>query len=287
MKKISLMVLVIFLISVISGCKINTSSTALKDISKTGDNKFTCTYEGVKHDFIVYLPDESKDAPMVMLLHGYGESAEAFRSKTGFHERSLGRGYAAIYVGASSSGWNSGIAADGNDDVAFLKALAGYLQDEYHLSKDKTYVTGFSNGGFMVHRIAMEAQDVFHGCVSVAGKMPKSIWQAKNDANNVSYFQVTGEMDDVVPKHSDKSADSSIDPAIEDVMDYWVSTNGLSLESEDEIGNGSHLKKYSSEGKKNKVWDLTVKDGKHSWPDDGINGFVINDLILDFFDSVK
>lgn len=295
MKKTSLVMVFVILISLLTGCMTDSASGKLKDVVKIDENKYSCTFDGVKHDFLLYLPSEYKNAPLVMLLHGYAESAELFRSKTSFHETAAPRGYAAVYVdgssnkagGAGANGWNSGISSEGNDDVAFLRDLAVCLQEKFSLNKDRTYAVGFSNGAFMTHRLAMEAQDTFSGCVSVAGKMPKAVWEKRNESNNVSFFQVTGEKDNVVPKHSDRSADSAIDPAIEDVVDYWVTSDGLSFADESETGKGSKLTKYQAEGKRSKVWNLSVKDGYHSWPDDRINAFVINDLILDFFDAVN
>ncbi|MBQ6520155.1 MAG: hypothetical protein IJI14_15685 [Anaerolineaceae bacterium] len=47
----------------------------------------------------------------------------------------------------------------------------------------------------MVHRLEMEAGDIFSACVSVAGMMPVKIWNARNDANNISFFQISGKKD--------------------------------------------------------------------------------------------
>ena len=63
-------------------------------------------------------------------------------------------------------------------------------------------------------------------------------------------------------------------------MDYWVTTSGLSLSETVELENGE-LKKYSTDGKKNQVWDLFVKDGTHSWASD------TNAWILEFIESLK
>ena len=51
---------------------------ALSDVSQISDNKYSCSYDGVSHEFILYLPDQPEDAPLVLMLHGYGESAETF-----------------------------------------------------------------------------------------------------------------------------------------------------------------------------------------------------------------
>ena len=185
----------------------------------------------------------------------------------------------------SSIGWNSGIGAEGNDDTAFLTALAKYLQKEYSFDEHRTFAAGFSNGAFMVHRLAMEAADTFSACVSVAGLMPVKIWEARKERSDVSFFQISGEMDDVVPKNSDGSAAHAKDPAIEDVMSYWAGSNRLDHCVSEEIGNGSVLSKCSGEQSPNRVWHLLVKDGRHSWPDKKQNGIDTNRLILAFFNE--
>ena len=265
----------------------------LSDVSQISDGKYTCTYENVKHDFVIYLPENAENAPFVVMLHGYGESAEGFCSNVHFEEEACEKGYAVIYVdgatdpndSTSSKGWNSGISNDGNNDVAFLCSLAKYLEKEYSFNEERAYAVGFSNGAFMTHRLAMEGASVYTGVVSVAGKMPENIWKNKNEKNNISFFQITGEKDEVVPKNSDDSAKYSKDPAIEDVMDYWVSSNDLKQVDSTQIGNESVLTKYSNDDTSVRVWNLDVKNGRHSWPDESLCGFDMNSLILDFFED--
>lgn len=269
----------------------------LSDVSKIDDTTFTCTYEGVKHDFQVYLPDNAENAPLAIMLHGYGESAAKMKEKTHFDEDAVPGGVVVVYVdgatdpgdATSSTGWNSGISATGNNDICFLVSLSEYLVKEYFLNADKVFAVGFSNGAFMTHRIAMEGAATFAGVVSVAGKMPESIWEERGNTGSISFFQVTGEKDDVVPKYSDNSAKYAKDPAIEDVMDYWVSLNGLELEGTEEIGKGSELTKYSADGKAAKVWNLSIKGGRHSWPEENIEKdkkeININSLILEFIEQ--
>ena len=139
----------------------------------------------------------------------------------------------------------------------------------------------------MAHRLAMEAGDTFSACVSVAGMMPAKIWQNRNDTNDISFFQITGEKDDVVPKNSDGSAEYAPAPAIEDVMTYWAMSNGLEKCESEEIGKGSILTKYRSDEKKNQVWTLFIKNGRHSWPNEKRCGIDANSLILAFFETVS
>lgn len=293
MKKIRYLCSIIVLIILLTGCGNKTEIKRIENIVQEKKHHFSCTFDGIKHDFILDLPDETKDAPLVVMLHGYGNTAESFRSMVHFEEEANALGYAVVYVtgavnpgdSTSSIGWNSGISIDGNDDVGFLISLAKYLQEEYSFDENRTFAVGFSNGAFMTHRLAMEASDTYAAFVSVAGIMPESIWNERKELNEVSFFQITGEKDDVVPKNSDESAKYSQAPAIEEVMEYWAKSNGLESFETCEIGKGSVLSKYTSKEKRNKVWHLFVKDGRHSWPDESISGIDTNAMILEFLEQ--
>lgn len=259
--------------------------------SKDGDHTFICECEGVKHDFVLDLPEVSENAPLILMLHGYGESADAFRTKTAFHQQANEQGFAVVYVtgapspedATSSNGWNSGVGENSNDDVRFLGGLAKYLCEKYNFDSTRIYAVGFSNGAFMTHRLAMEAGDIFNSVVSVAGMMSESIWENRNEDCNVGIFQITGEKDDVVPKNSDGSVKYAKAPAIEDVMDFYVAKNKLELLENETVGKKSTLKKYASKESSVQVWDLFIPDGRHAWPDSQITGVNVNQLILEYF----
>ncbi len=291
-KKVKYFCFIFMLSALLTGCG-KEEMKKIENIVQEQDNQFSCTFDGVNHDFILDLPDQTDGAPLVVMLHGYGNTAESFRSTVHFEEEANALGYAVVYVtgaaspndSTSSIGWNSGMGIEGNDDVGFLVSLAKYLQKEYSLDKKRVYAVGFSNGAFMTHRLAMEAADTYAAVVSVAGMMPEGVWDERNELNEVSFFQITGEKDDVVPKNSDGSAKYSKAPAIEDVMEYWAESNGLEPSETCEVGKGSVLSKYTSKGKQKQVWNLFVKDGRHSWPDESISGIDTNAMILEFLEQ--
>ena len=293
-RKIISAVLLMFML--VYGCiQADGSAETLPVVTHLEGNRFSCSFDGVKHDFILDLPKKTEGAPLVLMLPGYGNTAESFRSSVHFEEDAIPLGYAVAYVtGApnpndpvSAVGWNSGISADGNDDTAFLTSLAAYLQREYGFDGKRIFAVGFSNGAFMVHRLAAEAADTFSAFVSVAGAMPVRIWNERKETNDISFFQTTGEQDHVVPKNSDGSAETSKDPAIEDVMSYWAESGGLYRCESEEAGNGSLLTKCGDKRTRNQVWSLFVKNGRHSWPGMKLNGIDTNLLILEFFKTVS
>lgn len=269
------------------------STCMIDDVIEVKNRNYECSYEGVKHDFILDLPATTKDAPLVLMLHGYGESAEGFKTKSAFEKDANKLGYAVCYVtgapnpedSTSSNGWNSGIGISSNEDVDFLCGLSNYLCDTYGFDPDRVYVVGFSNGAFMTHRLALEASDTFAAVVSVAGMMPESIWDNKPEKLEIGVFQITGQKDDVVPKFSDGSAKYSKAPAIEDVIDYYATANNLMTDDVDTIGNNSILTKFSSPDSNYQVWNLFIPGGRHSWPDEKITGINVNQLILEYLST--
>ncbi|MCR4630547.1 MAG: prolyl oligopeptidase family serine peptidase [Treponema sp.] len=249
------------------------------------DSKYFCLYDATKYNFILDLPEETNDAPLIFMLHGYGTSAEGFRNTVHLEEAANKLGYAVVYV-TGSVGWNYGVSSDGNDDIGFLTELADYLQKEFKFDKKRTYAVGYSNGGFMAHRLAVEAPETFSACVSVAGKLCGNIWKNKKQKTKVSFLQFTGEKDDVIPKHSDNSAAHAIDPAIEDVISYYSKLDGLTESETSNIGNCILEKHWSNKSNK-QVWHVFIKDGRHAWPDMAFNKIDTNLLIMEFLETKK
>ena len=293
-KKVLLIVFAFLIFVAGSGSAIpNHKNCILADVIKTGDNGFICSFEGVKHDFILEMPDEVAGAPLVIMLHGYGNDAKSFKQYTAFDAEATARGYGVVYVTGAPSpedptsaiGWNSGIGVSEKNDTGFLCALANYMCETYAFDNTRVFAVGFSNGAFMVHRLALEANDVFSAVVSVAGMMPESVWENRDENCSVGVFQITGEKDDVIPKNIDGSAKYSKAPAIEDVIDYYVRGNALELSEECSTGKKASLEKYRSDNSDKQVWNLIIPDGRHSWPGESATGIKTNELILDFLDT--
>ena len=296
MKKTRSLCILAMLLAFVFGCaQAKAESPEIEDMEQISENSFSCSFDGVKHRFLLYLPDEPAGAPLVVMLPGYGNTAESFRTAVHFEVEANACGYAVVYVtGApdpnsptSAVGWHSELGTDGNRDAEFLVSLTEVLQAEYSLDPKNAYVIGFSNGGLMVHRLSAEASDTFSAFVSVAGWMPKSVWNVRGESVEFGFFQITGEKDDAVPKNSDGSARYAKDPAIEDVMNYLAESNGLDHHATDIIGKGSVLTKHSSSEKPQEIWHLLVANGRHSWPSEQFNGINTNALILEFFEAQK
>ena len=78
---------------------------------------------------------------------------------------------------------------------------------------------------------------------------------------------------------------TAIDPAIEDVIEYYVQANELEIKEDVKIAS-STLTKYKSNFSDKKIFHLLVAEGNHSWPTEQINGIDTNKLILEFLKSI-
>lgn len=256
-------------------------------------NSYSCTFSEQEHKFDIYFPenfDASTTHPLVVMLHGFGNSAESFATQTKFEKEACKEGYVVVYLTSTPDskgdiGWNSGLGESDKDDVGYIKALVSYLQKEYNCDKNRTFAVGFSNGAFMTQRLAVDADDTFTGVASVAGMMPKLTWDSRKEQANVGVLEIYGTKDDVVPMISNGSNKTAVAPAIEDVMEYWRQANNLSEKKEEDLSKITSCVKCYNEEKTQFVWTVVIEDGRHSWPDEGYCGFSVNKLILEFFDQ--
>jgi len=263
----------------------------ITDVVQVKDNTYECQFEGMTFKFMLFLPEKvDSNTPLLLMLPGLGNNSSSFKLQTHMDEAACPRGYAVCYVqpaqGMGSKGWDCGLMDPQEvDSLDYLVNLAIYLQDEYGLSKTKAFAAGFSNGGFMAHRVAMEASDTFLAVASVAGMMTATVWDERPDKMSIGVLEIYGTKDNVVPQNGTGTAAASPFPAIELVMDYWASANGLGSSSVEALSDKAEITKYSALFNKTQVWSVKIEGGAHEWPEEDIAGFDTNSLILDFFDQ--
>ena len=143
----------------------------------------TISSGGVDRDFFLYVPDsynENTPAPLVFCLHGYGSSASANISYTGFRPVADTAGFILIHPQGTQDlfgtpHWNVGWGSSSVDDVAFVEDMIDYVDDNYNLNNDRIYSTGMSNGGFMSYLLACQLSDKIAAIASVTGTMSLSL----------------------------------------------------------------------------------------------------------------
>jgi polyhydroxybutyrate depolymerase len=58
------------------------------------------------------------------------------------------------------------------DDVGFTRAIVAFMNRKYGIDPDRVYALGYSNGGAMVLRLALESPDLVAGVISISANLP-------------------------------------------------------------------------------------------------------------------
>jgi polyhydroxybutyrate depolymerase len=123
--------------------------------------------------------DSSTPTPLIVSLHGYSVDISTLEVRLPFEP--LADSYNFIYVQPQgtldSTGrrfWNGTDACCAYDnssvnDSAYLRALIDAIRRNYAVDPKRIYITGYSNGGFMAHRMACDHADLIAAVVSYAG----------------------------------------------------------------------------------------------------------------------
>lgn len=137
---------------------------------------------GSARTYRVYTPREQQaGAPLVVVLHGSGQSGAQVRVETGygFDRLADANGFIVVYPDAFEGFWNAcNIVGDYSanaldiDDVGFLTQLVDMLIAERGVDPARVYATGSSRGGAMTYRLALEAPSHFRAVAAVSASLP-------------------------------------------------------------------------------------------------------------------
>lgn len=151
--------------------------------------------------------DPAKAWPLVILLHGYVESAPFIDGwlKIGDEVDSQSFLLAVPEGTKDQTGvryWNATNAccdlfANKVDDVGYLKAVIADMKWKFNVDPKRVYVMGHSNGAFMAHRLACEMADQIAGIVALSG-VNYADASACKPSGPVAVLQVHGTLDPVI-----------------------------------------------------------------------------------------
>lgn len=141
--------------------------------------KGTIEVGGLTRTYRTYLPlDLRKGAPLVIVMHGSGESGARMRVETGYGFDRLAdkHGFAVVYPDAHDGYWDIcgivGAVTVPVDDVGFLEALSDKLATEIGIDRNRVFAIGSSRGGAMAMRLALEAPSRFRAVAAVSSNVP-------------------------------------------------------------------------------------------------------------------
>jgi len=133
--------------------------------------------------------------PVVFMLHGTSGTGEEFYEKSGWRELGTKENFITVFpsslrwcfvkdgVEERNSRWVNGSVTENPcagppqdyvDDTKFLKHLVTLLSDTLPINPKMVFLSGFSNGSNEMHKLAVEAGDVFKAFAGTSGNLSES-----------------------------------------------------------------------------------------------------------------
>lgn len=260
------------------------------------EGRNTLEFEGQAREFYLHLPlayDGTTALPLVIVLHGGGGNGPRIARQTDFAAKADAEGFVVVFpdgqdVGGGRHYWNAGkgIADDPakakatGDDIGFIAALIDRLTDDLAIDEQRIYVTGFSNGAAMTHRLACEMSDR----IAVAAAVASGLSAACDPTSPVSVLQMNGTDD---PHFTD----ATIEVGGQQVgwwyaIAFWSDFNACPSEPVIEVVDRVTTETHGPCAAGTEVVRITLAGVHHNWPggpagpDDPVEG---TDVVWDFF----
>src|ERR1700692_1478885 len=165
-------------------------------------------------EFLEYVPhDVSRHSPLVIVLHGALMDAKLMREWTGYEFDQLAdqHDFVVVYPDGYKHNWNDchskatfAAHTEKIDDMGFVKGLIAREVAQRQIDETHVYVLGYSNGGQMALRLALQTPAQAAG-IAIAG----ASLQAPEDSScpeqgSVPLLVVDGEKDPINPINGGK-----------------------------------------------------------------------------------
>ena len=187
-------------------------------------------WQSIDREYIIRMPDEHEGSvPVIFFLHGLNDNITRCDQEFNFSQLANYYGWAIVIPQAINSGvgtmWNAGLMSSSIDDSGFLMALLDSLIVQYQLDPDSVFFTGFSMGGFMTHRMAIEHGDRITACAPVSGLITNAM-AAQTPIAPVRMLHIHGTNDNVVGYNGNSTTFSmALGLGVDDILLYWQNAN--------------------------------------------------------------
>ena len=168
-----------------------------------------------------------------------------------------------------------------NDDVGFLKSLVAKVRSDLAIDSNRSYVTGFSNGAMMTHRIACEASELFAAVALVGGRVEPGF--ECMPTNKRPLLQINGGRDVAAPHDGSGSRDGYFFASTKAVTAHSLSGEACRAEtgtwSTPTIDKENVQCTIACGASDHSVVDCIWPEGNHRWPGTpdfrGSNGYCV------------
>jgi polyhydroxybutyrate depolymerase len=241
-------------------------------------------HDGRLRRYALYLPANlAPGAPLVMALHGANSDGTGMRLLTGHRLDQLAdrHGMAVVYPEGEHRQWTDcrgdggARARNAPDDVGFLHALRDELAARHGVDAARMHVVGFSDGGQMGLRLALQTPRTLASLSIIGASMPTPggslCGPLTQDAPSV--LMINGTHDRVVPYHGGgaETASGAIIPMMSaSATAAWLAGAGASRQADQPFApqaeDGCRVQRMDWRNGNRQVALYAVHGGGHTLP---------------------
>lgn len=196
-------------------------------------------HQNYQRKFMVHFPpnfNTTTQRPLVLNLHGGSGnmlSAQGFSMLNPVSDQNnfivaWPQGYGIAPPGFSwADGRNTSADQAGVDDIGFIDKLIDTLITRYNVDTNRIYICGFSNGGFMVQRLACELPERFAAMASLGSSMDTVLYQNCNPTKPIPMAFFNGTADPAMPYGGGPMQNPQVIPvvSVESAVQFWIAHN--------------------------------------------------------------
>lgn len=291
----------------------------------------TITWDGQERQYLEYVPtsySEAEAAPVLFMLHGMGDDINNFFQATQIRNVAEEQGwiiicpqaldftYAIPGLGSQDFGtcWNVGstvsvsfemygfplnfdVTVNENvDDEGFLMAALEATKAEYNVDQNKIFFAGFSLGGFMSHRMAIQHGDIINSIAAVSGVIGNDL-TTLTPVDNVNVLQFFGTNDEMIT-YDDAMISLqtlgyyNLGMPVEETVEFWRAFNQCDeapiVEQYPDTHNDGltfEMYRYLNGNNDSRVAFIKVYNGIHTWYSGYNHDIDYNTEIVNFFNN--
>ena len=257
---------------------------------------FAQTNASIQHDgetrtFVYYTPsgwNVNQQLPVLYVLHGLTQTGAGVMNITDFNTIAEDNNFIVCYPDGMNNAFNANmnLTVSSADDLGFMEALVVYFEQNLNTDPLRRYLCGFSNGGFMSHKLACESSFCFAAIATVAGNMSDTVFANCSPNHLTSVLHIHGTGDPVVSYNGSASTGESVDA----VMEKWRTflncdlSPSMTTKPNNNVFDLSYPEKYTYTSCGNYSLELIkIINGGHQWP--GIATLVggLGNINMDFY----
>lgn len=238
------------------------------------------SHRGKKREYLLYTPqnhDQKIPMPLVIGFHGGKTSNARFAVTSQFHRLAEQEGFLVAYPNGIETNWNDGrgTANPDVDDVGFVTSLINEIRTIRNVDAKRIYVTGISNGGMMVQRLACERSDVIAAFSTVAGAMGTALKPKCSPSRPVAMMIIHSPEDKFVfwnGGEMTRGEGGSI-LSVPDLVDFWKQKNECSTFKKEVLADKGQndatkviVHRHGGCKDSSEVLLYKIEGGGHTWP---------------------